>query len=92
MLLAICVYLYIFVLDFGAYFFRLLSMASIQKCLYQLICLGGKKTLLAETQGQASDIKRSIEPSLIKGRVGKFEKPAPDTLFVIFHGMLLTSR
>ena len=29
---------------------------------------------------------------LIKGRVGKFEKPAQDTLFVIFHGMLLTSR
>ena len=28
----------------------------------------------------------------IKGGVGKFEKPARDTLFVIFHGMLLTSR
>ena len=28
----------------------------------------------------------------LKGRVGKFEKPARDTLFVIFHGMLLTSR
>ena len=28
----------------------------------------------------------------VKGRVGKFEKPARDTLFVIFHGMLLTSR
>ena len=27
-----------------------------------------------------------------KGGVGKFEKPARDTLFVIFHGMLLTSR
>jgi len=27
----------------------------------------------------------------IKGGVGKFEKPARDTLFVIFHGMLLTS-
>ena len=24
-------------------------------------------------------------------KVGKFEKPARDTLFVIFHGMLLTS-
>ena len=28
----------------------------------------------------------------VKGGVGKFEKPARDTLFVIFHGMLLTSR
>ena len=28
----------------------------------------------------------------LKGRVGKFEKPSRDTLFVIFHGMLLTSR
>ena len=28
----------------------------------------------------------------IKGGVGKFEKLARDTLFVIFHGMLLTSR
>ena len=28
----------------------------------------------------------------VKGRVGKFEKPARDTLFVISHGMLLTSR
>ena len=28
----------------------------------------------------------------LKGGVGKFEKPARDTLFVIFHGMLLTSR
>ena len=28
----------------------------------------------------------------IKGGVGKFGKPARDTLFVIFHGMLLTSR
>ena len=25
----------------------------------------------------------------LKGGVGKFEKPARDTLFVIFHGMLL---
>ena len=30
--------------------------------------------------------------SVVKGRVGKFEKPARDTLVVIFHGMLLTSR
>ena len=28
----------------------------------------------------------------IKGGVGRFEKPARDTLVVIFHGMLLTSR
>ena len=28
---------------------------------------------------------------LHKGGVGRFEKPARDTLFVIFHGMLLTS-
>ena len=28
----------------------------------------------------------------LKGGVGKFEKPARDTLFVIFHGILLTSR
>ena len=28
----------------------------------------------------------------VKGGVGTFEKPSRDTLFVIFHGMLLTSR
>ena len=33
-----------------------------------------------------------MEINLLKGGVGKFEKPARDTLFVIFHGMLLTSR
>ena len=33
-----------------------------------------------------------LKISTIKGGVGKFEKPARDTLFVIFHGMLLTSR
>ena len=33
-----------------------------------------------------------VKPEVfIKGGVGKFEKPARDTL-VIFHGMLLTSR
>ena len=36
--------------------------------------------------------KRKIKKLKCKGGVGKFEKPAGDTLFVIFHGMLLTSR
>ena len=31
-------------------------------------------------------------PCRFKGGLGKFEKLAQDTLFVIFHGMLLTSR
>ena len=39
-----------------------------------------------------TDTKSNIAYLSIKGGVGKFEKPARDTLFVIFHGMLLTSR
>ena len=33
-----------------------------------------------------------LREQFIKGGVGTFEKPARDTLCVIFHGMLLTSR
>ena len=33
-----------------------------------------------------------LNDNKVKGGVGKFKKPARDTLFVIFHGMLLTSR
>ena len=42
-----------------------------------------------------SSLKQSSDGCVFlsfKGGVGKFEKPARDTLFVIFHGMLLTSR
>ena len=43
---------------------------------------------------QKEKLRFSIELHIhcIKGRVGTFEKPARDTLFVIFHGMFLTSR
>ena len=50
---------------------------------------------ISQTSAQREWTERAnqmLDDFLLKGGVGKFEKPARDTLFVIFHGMLLTSR
>ena len=49
-------------------------------------------TTNAQKAVEATDGIEHQQSCALKGGVGKFEKPARDTLFVIFNGMLLTSR